>query len=310
MNSFRRETLEIFDSIDFQKVTDHPNILIAARFWENERYEAAKICYRFMRYIDDLIDDYKAGNKVILPEERTGFKTLVHDWLNRMTITSSENPDQQILSQTVLKYKIPFWTMEAFARSMYWDIEQDGFPTLESFLNYAKGASVAPASIFVHLAGLTKLNGIHLEPRFDVKEASTPCAVFSYLVHIIRDFQKDQLNNLNYFPDEMILRNGLTREKLKEIAMGQPVNKNFRNLIGELYELADGYREKTWQVIEKIKPLLEPRYRFSLEVIFHLYLLVFEKIKPDTGYFTSTELNPTPEETRDRVLRTIMNFHS
>jgi phytoene/squalene synthetase len=308
MNSFREENLGIFNSIDFQKIIDHPNILIAARFWEEDRFKAAKICYRFMRVIDDMIDNHKAVNKVISPEEKAGFKREVNDWLQRMVLTSDNDPVHQELIETVREFRIPFWTMEAFARSMVWDIEYNGFPSLDSFLNYAKGASVAPASIFVHLAGLQKLNGSYTEPLFDVKEAAMPCAVFSYLVHIIRDFQKDQLNNLNYFPDEMILRHGLTREELKDIALGQPVNQNFRNLIGELHELAGVYREKTWRVIEEIKSLLEPRYRLSLEIIFSLYLLVYEKIKPESGHFTSEELNPTPEETRDRVLTTILNF--
>jgi len=41
---------------------------------------------------------------------------------------------------------------------MVYDIYNDGFPTLQAFLDYAAGASVAPASIFVHLCGLTKVN--------------------------------------------------------------------------------------------------------------------------------------------------------
>lgn len=36
--------------------------------------------------------------------------------------------------------------------------------------------------------------------------------------------------------------------------------------------------------------------------------MVFEKIDAEKGLFTSYELNPTPEETRKRVYRNIMNF--
>jgi hypothetical protein len=61
-------------------------------------------------------------------------------------------------------------------------------------------------------------------------------------------------------------------------------------------------------MIEKIRPLVEPRYQLSLEIIFDLYLMVFERIHPDSGNFTTDELNPTPEETRERVLRKIMEF--
>lgn len=65
---------------------------------------------------------------------------------------------------------------------MIYDINNDGFPTLNAFLKYAGGVSVAPASIFVHLNGLQKINGVYENPPFDVKWASTPCAVYSSVI--------------------------------------------------------------------------------------------------------------------------------
>ena len=201
--------------------------------------------------------------------------------------------------------------MEAFAKSMIYDIHHDGFPTLQDFLEYSAGASVAPASIFVHLCGINKnQNEQYTEPAFDVKEVASPCAIFSYIVHIIRDFQKDQFNNLNYFADELIEKNGLSRQALREIAYGAPIPKGFRNMIRTYYLLADQYRKKTWDVIDAISPLLEPRYRLSLEIIFNLYLMVFERIDVAKGSFTARELNPTPEEIKERVYATIVNFNS
>jgi hypothetical protein len=61
-------------------------------------------------------------------------------------------------------------------------------------------------------------------------------------------------------------------------------------------------------VIKDISPALEPRYQLSLEIIFSLYLMVFERIDIAAGKFTTEELNPTPDETRERVYRTIMEF--
>lgn len=198
--------------------------------------------------------------------------------------------------------------MEAFAQSMIYDINHDGFPTLDAFLEYAGGASVAPASIFVHLNGLMRADRHYENPPFNVKWAATPCAIFSYLVHIIRDFQKDQLNNLSYFADDLIIKNGLTRNKMREFAEGKPVNKNFRNLIKYYYSLADEYRLKTYEIIEEIKPMHEPRYQLGLEIIFNLYLMIFERIDIQNGSFTTEELNPLPEETKQRVYNTIMKF--
>jgi phytoene/squalene synthetase len=308
MNSQKDKFLEIFNSIDFHEIKDHPNILIAANFWDKERFCAAKTCYKFMRGIDDLIDNYKAKNKHIPINERKVFVADVEGWLKMIIISKDCNPHQQELIETIEKFRIPLWPMEAFAKSMVYDINNDGFPTFEVFLEYAGGASVAPASIFVHLNGLSKVDGKYADPPFDVKWAATPCAVFSYLVHIIRDFQKDQLNNLNYFADDLIIKNGLSRQKMLEIAHGTPVDNNFRNLMKQYYSLADEYRLKTYDIIKEIKPLLEVRYQLSLEIIFDLYLMVFERIDLKNGKFTTEELNPTPEETKKRVYDLIMNF--
>jgi phytoene/squalene synthetase len=308
MNRQKDKFLEIFESIDFEKIIDHPNILIAARFWENERYEAAKTCYKFMRAIDDLIDDYKAANKYIANSERDTFENEVSRWLNMLSISDSSNKLHKELTDTIEKFKIPLWPLEAFAKSMLYDIHNDGFPTLQSFLDYSGGASVAPASIFVHLNGITKENGSYKNPSFDVKWAASPCAIFSYLVHIIRDFQKDQLNNLSYFADDLIIKNGLTRHQLREFAEGKPVNDDFRNLIQSYYNITDEYRLKTYSIIKEISPALEPRYQLSLEVIFDLYLMVFERINIRKGWFTTEELNPTPEETKIRVYSIINKF--
>jgi len=308
MDLQKEKFLKIFNSIDFDQIKDHPNILIAAAFWDHDRYCAAKTCYKFMRTIDDLIDNHKARNKTILPQERKQFAIDVNNWL-KMTINSEDcNPLQKELVEIIEKFRIPSWPIEAFAKSMIFDINNDGFPTLNAFLDYSQGASIAPASIFVHLTGLTNQNGIYKEPAFDVREAATPCAIFSYLVHIIRDFQKDQLNNLNYFADDLIAKHGLTRQELREIAYGHPVSKNFRNLIEEYRSLADEFRLKTFDVIKWIRPFLEPQYQVSLEIIFDLYLMVFERIDVQRGNFTSEELNPTTEETKKRVYETIMNF--
>jgi phytoene synthase len=301
---------DIFNSIDFEKIIDHPNILIAAHFWDEERYEAAKTCYRFMRSIDDLIDNYKSEHHTIAPEEKAHFEADVTRWINTILNSTQNDAAQKELIETVRKFRIPSWPLEAFAKSMIYDIYNDEFPTLQAYLDYAAGASVAPASIFVHLCGLTKENGIYTAPAFDVKRAATPCAVFSYLVHIIRDFVKDHMHNLNYFPNDLIAKYGLDREKLLYMAQGGEITPGFRRLIGELYAVADEYRQKTLAIMQEINPQLEPRSRLSLKIIFELYLMVFERINIESGTFTTGELNPTPAEIKERVWKVIREFEN
>ena len=301
---------DIFHSIDFEKIIDHPNILIAAHFWKPERYQAAKNCYKFMRAIDDLIDNYKTEHVTIAPENKASFESNVYNWINTIAEASQDNPLQTELIETVEKFRIPFWPMEAFAKSMIYDIYHDGFQTLQGFIDYAGGASVAPASIFVHLCGLTQKDGQYLPPVFDVKRVATPCAIFSYLVHIIRDFQKDHLNNLNYFPEDLIAKYGMDRQQLLYMAKGGQITDGFRKMIHDLYKVADSYRKETYRMIKEIRPLLEPRSQLSLEIIFALYLMVFERIDIEKGTFTSKELNPTWQEIKERVGQVIERFEA
>jgi len=301
------ELNKVFDSIDFDKIIDHPNILIAAHFWEEEKYMAAKTCYKFMRAIDDLIDDYKSEHKTIALADKKHFEADVKNWINTILL-SYDNDEASELIDTIHRFHIPSWPLEAFAQAMIYDIYNDGFPTLQDYLNYAGGASVAPASIFVHLCGLTSVNGHYIEPAFDVKRVATPCAVFSYLVHIIRDFVKDHTHNLNYFPDDLMQKNNLDRSNLLAMANAAEITPGFREMIRELYIVANEYRLKTLEIIDEIKPQLEPRSQLSIEIIFALYTMVFERIDIANGTFTTAELNPTPEEIKEKVREIIEKF--
>jgi len=300
--------LSIFSKIDFNRIIDHPNILIAAAFWDEQRYMAAKTCYKYMRTIDDMIDCHKAEHKIISENEKQQFINNVKEWTALAHNAVNTDIDDHELMHTIRTFHIPMWPLEAFAESMMYDISHNGFKTIDEFLRYSQGASVAPASIFVHLSGLKKHQKGYVPPSFDVRAAATPCAMFSYLVHIIRDFQKDQQNNLNYFADDTMTRNGLTCADLMNMARGSDIVVGFRNMVREYLILADEYRQETYRVIQDIWPQLETRYRLSLLIIFNLYLMVFDRIDANKGKFTSEELNPSPSEIREKVYKTISTF--
>jgi phytoene/squalene synthetase len=301
--------IDSFNNIDFNKIIDHPNILIAANFWEKDRYLAARTCYKFMRDIDDLVDNHKSLKKEFSTTEKAWLQFQVNSWLNNIKndLPVADEKDENLI-QTIKNFNIPVWALEDFANSMLYDIQNDGFKSLATFLEYSNGASVAPSSIFVHLCGLTQSNGRFEDPVFDVREAAKPCAYFSYIVHIIRDFQKDQSANLSYFADDLIQKHDLTRDHLKSISMGAPIPSGFREMIREYLELAEKFRQKTEEVIERISPLLEPRYRLSLHIIYQLYLMVYNRIDLKKGKFTGEELNPTAQEIKEKVYQTILKF--
>jgi phytoene/squalene synthetase len=218
------------------------------------------------------------------------------------------DPFYKELIQTIATFKIPLQLFHNFAKSMLYDINHDGFSSLDDFMEYSEGASVAPASIFVHLCCLSEENGEYQPPDYDIVKVARPCAIFSYLVHIIRDFQEDQLNNLNYFAKDILNRYNLLPTDLKEIAHGAPVSEAFRLVIGEYCKQARIYRDQTHQEIKNLTTKLSDRYLLSLHMIYNLYDMVFDRIDIENGNFTTEELNPTPQEIREKVVELASNF--
>ncbi len=295
--------------LDFSQILTNPILDIAARFWEDERYEAFRTCYRSMRFIDDLVDNRKASGLKITDSEQRQYSRMLSDWIWSLKSGTSDDPFQQKLVATIERFKIPIWPWERLARAMVYDLAHDGFPTFHTFLRYCEGAAVAPASVFMHLCGVTKQKGVYLKPVFDIRKAARPLAIFSYLVHIIRDFQKDQANNLNYFAHDLLRRYNLSERQLKEIAETGNIYEPFRDLMSRYVAFAERYRRKARTAINLVQPYLKSRSRMSLEIIYSLYLQIFERIDPPNGTFTSSELNPDPGEIQDRIERTIDKTH-
>lgn len=304
------EMTRMLSNIDFENIEKHPNILIAARIWEDERYHAAKVCYKFMRMIDDLIDNRKAKEEAISCLEQEMMTDQVNKWIECLYQTNHEDPFLLELVQTVSTFKIPMNLFQRFTKSMRFDIHHSGFDSLEAFLDYSEGASVAPASVFVHLCSLGKTDQGYIPPPWEVTELARPCARFSYIVHIIRDFQQDQLENLNYFALDMLERHQLTPSDLKKIARGAPIPASFRKLIGTYYNIADTFRAETQKVLENLTGQLEDRYLFSLHLIYQLYQMVFDRIDLRNGDFSERELNPTPQELKEKVIETARSWET
>lgn len=290
------------NGIDISQIDKHPNILIAASFWEEDRYHAAKVCYRFMREIDDLVDGQKSKEKKISCLEKQLLSEKVNEWISCLDKNTGTDPFVRELINTVDTYKIPLLYFHNFAMAMQYDIDHSSFPTFRSFIEYAEGASVAPASIFVHLCCLQKENGSFALPPIDIIDVARPCAIFSYLVHVIRDFQKDQHENLNYFAMDVLRENNLSSEDLKEIARSGNIPQEFRNVIRFYKDKAEEYRQQTIRKIEELEKFVGDGYLKSLKVIYELYLTVYNRIDVENGSFTTEELTPSIEEIGTKVI--------
>jgi len=113
---------EVLAAMPIELLTKHPNILIAAGFWEEKRYHAAKTCYRFMRKIDDMIDDRKADVKALDDCEKNLFTDKVYDWISCLSGNAAFDSSLQEVVEVVSEFNIPLSLFSNFAKSMIFDI--------------------------------------------------------------------------------------------------------------------------------------------------------------------------------------------
>jgi phytoene/squalene synthetase len=310
VGSVSADDLTFTDEIDFRKVLQNPILDISARLWEDDRYDAFKTCYVSMRAIDDLVDDVKSQGGTLSETEKGLLASKVNGWVQAIEEGKHDDVYQRRLAETLERFRIPLWPWRKLAESMIYDIYHNGFSTFQDFLTYSEGAAVAPGSVFTFLCGIRKVDGEYIPPPFDAQEASRSTALYCYLVHIIRDFQVDQNENLNYFSDDLMAEFGLDTSKLREVAAGGEVSVGLRSLMGRYVKLAEGYGRESRDALEKIGPYLEPRYTLSLRVLHSLYDQILERVDFRQGRFTAAELNPSPEEIDERIRDTISSFKS
>lgn len=310
MNNRYRLKIDFLPDLDFSQILTNPILDIAARFWEDDRYEAFKTCYRSMRILDDLVDDRKVTGKKITEDEIDQYARTMTDWLEKLKISNAVDSFEQNLIDTIDKFKIPLWPWEKLIDAMSYDLRHNSFPTFTTYLRYTEGAAIAPASVFTHLCGIVKKENSYSPPSYDIRIAARPLAIFSYIVHIIRDFQKDQLHNLNYFADNLLKKYNLKTDNLREIARGGEIKSSFRSLMRTYKGFAEYYRKKARQALDVLYENLQPRYQLSLDVIYSLYLQIFERIDPENGNFTEKELNPGEDEVYKRIQATVTSFRA
>lgn len=308
MSEIRPTDIDFVENLDFSQILTNPILDIAARFWEDERYEAFRVCYRSMRVLDDLVDDRKSSGEPITDLEKRYYSQTIDDFVAFLQSDSVQDGMAGELMEVMRQFAIPIWPWRRLAKAMVYDLSHTSFPSFLGFLRYAEGAAVAPAAVFMHLCGIGRKGGTTVSPRYDIREAARPLALFSYLVHIVRDFQKDTQENLCYFADDLLRKYKLDTVLLSRIAGGEEPNGAFRNLIAEYHRFGEYYRARARKSIDRTKPLLPERYQLSVEIIYGLYFQIFERIKPTQGSFTGEALNPSPTEVQERISQTVAAF--
>jgi phytoene/squalene synthetase len=170
---------------------------VAKLFEDTGRFRAFCATYASMRWVDDAVDLHQAARDLDLWEDE------IAGLFQGRAGTLEFGP---ALLDTLSRFEFSVEPWRDLARAMRHDIEEAGFGTYQSFLDYAEGATVAPASVFATLL-LMRPGEERARPALPfarIRDAVRASAIACYEVHILRDAEEDLKAGRNYFPrDEL-----------------------------------------------------------------------------------------------------------
>ena len=180
-----------------------PLVLVAAAL-PNPRQNIFYPAYAAMRIIDDFVDDdFLARPKDHRSQHRSAANDRVAQW-RQQTVAASLGQatalpsDEHHLVYAALRLTLGEGTLgpapwQALAGAMQIDLAERTLVTWSDFDEYAEGAAVAPAAIFIYILACKIGPGYasSMPERLSPQDHARDLAKYCYLVHILRDLNED-----------------------------------------------------------------------------------------------------------------------
>jgi phytoene/squalene synthetase len=267
-------------------------------FEDPARYASFCAFYAIMRLVDDRVDGFLADGGA--PSAARAVHDVVDAWHAAVRAACSGLPLPEraaiemhhpealelhgALSDAHRRFPTPVSLWDDFFSSMHQDLERARFATYEEFVSYAKGAAIAPATIYLYLISAERdpAGDSHAPPTdFDLQAAGHKLGLFAYIAHILRDLAEDLTSGGPPYPfiagDDMAAH-GLTEDALySDLAAGSsgaPLTSLVRDLAGRARLMAIEGRGH----MRPLVPRLSPDRAFVLELIVRIYERTLERI--------------------------------
>ena len=271
-------------------------------FADADRYQAFCGLYAVMRLVDDRIDSQLAGG---LDPEGVGRERRALDAWDRLVAAATisgpladtdldatgEPRARAVLEafgQGITRFPTSPELWAHFFEAMREDLTRERFQTFDAFLHYARGATVAPTTVYLYLiVADPDADGVYRVPAsFDLRECGRNLGLFAYIGHMLRDLRKDLATGtrgLIYLAADDMATHGVSEAMLRQDAdaghASTAVTALVRDLVGRARaRLRDGRTQ-----LKALDGRLSADREFILRLIVELYTATIEKIA-SSGY--------------------------
>jgi phytoene synthase len=282
---------------------DKNNLYITSSFFKDRnKYEAFCAFYAVMRIVDDRIDNLPLSVKQNEESLKSELR-VVDAWEQVVELCQQgiQPADSQLeacdfseadaVSESLIEafrnFPVPIQLWTNFFEAMRSDLVAGEFEKWTDFLDYAKGATVAPTTIYLYLITAqlnNEKNYYNLPAGFDLFKCGRYLGIFAYLGHIVRDLAEDVKSaaRLCITREDMNMYD-LSLEILKKDVLKNQSSLATNGLVIEILQRARRYLSRGRVYVAHVQDYLENDCRFILELIISIYEKVIEKIE-STGY--------------------------
>ncbi|GIW65512.1 MAG: phytoene desaturase [Candidatus Parcubacteria bacterium] len=245
------------------------------------------ILYAFVRRLDNIVDDFN----LTVEEKIEKFKEWESEWLNVINGRESKFEELNLFYEIVKEKNIDMEYIEAFIRSMRYDLKPVRIKTFDELKEYIFGSAVVVGYFMLYIFDYF---------REELKEYAAALAEAMQLTNFIRDIKEDLRLNRIYIPEEIYSRFNITEKDFFDFNS----NKNFRDLIKYLIEINFNMYKKANQGIK----ILPSKVRFSVLYASKLYSSILDEIKNNQYDVFSFSYKLRARRKFSSFLKTLLNF--
>ena len=254
------------------------NFFHAARLLPEHRRRFFLATYAAMRIIDDLVDaGFLPLDDAARAAARPAMLRTIDDWQAQALGMPRDGPMApdvlRAFAATACSSDLGEAPWRDLATAMRHDASEAGLSSRDDFLAYCRGATVAPATVFVYLLGCRHEPGQGYRHGLPEPAAhyAADLAVYCYLVHIMRDLAKDagESERLLTIPADMLAEAGLARSEIAALVARR--DPRLAGLGRLLSDMAEPYRVRGHARLATLLPLLGIRERAAIVGLIGIY---------------------------------------
>jgi phytoene/squalene synthetase len=290
--------------------------MASASLDDPKRIEAFGSLYSMMQIVDDLADSLVDKPDLTNVEHEMVLKDI-NNWKERVEFCYSLGDDTSrtdlSLLKAISKFNIPSFLWDDFFSAASMDLNTEGFESMETLEQYAKGTAVVPFTFFLIMIISEPDNyGVYrIQIEDDLFKVGRSLGYWSYILHtlVIEKAYLKGTPSRNLLPLDLMTKHSVTFEMLKEQSRSESVDSNTSEMLSDYVSLAEEKGRLGRQFARRVVLQLSSGRQKALSILVSIYTEIQKRIR-QRGYNIFTDDPLWTSADRAELINRIEGCHS